>query len=356
MRKHFLDNIRWATVWLVIVYHVFYLYNAQGIFGGIGPFREEQPWEVFCTVVYPWFMVLLYAVAGISARYALEKQSDRAFLKGKVRRLLVPSTLGLCLLPALCGYTYLRLGGSIALIPPALVFPVSMVSGIGPLWFLHLLFLYSWLLTLLRRLRFCEKLYRAGENAGLLVLVGLFFLIFAGAQVLNMPVITTYRLGIYFVSYLVGYFVLSHDAVQERLRRACPALLLGAAAAGAAYVWRFRGEVYCDDFVLKHILTNLYLWLAVLAILGCAKAWADRTGKVLGYLARSSFGVYIVHYAVTLYVCLGLQRTALPVAAVYILAAVLSIGLSVGAQELLRRVPVARYLLFGYRKEKRNVP
>ena len=36
MRKCYLDNIRWITVVLVVVYHVLYMYNAEGVAGGIG--------------------------------------------------------------------------------------------------------------------------------------------------------------------------------------------------------------------------------------------------------------------------------------------------------------------------------
>ena len=31
MRKSYLDNLRWVTVVLVVLYHVFYMYNAEGI-------------------------------------------------------------------------------------------------------------------------------------------------------------------------------------------------------------------------------------------------------------------------------------------------------------------------------------
>lgn len=356
MRKPFLDNIRWATVLLVIVYHVFYLYNAQGIFGGIGPFQEEQPWEIFCTVVYPWFMVLLYVVAGTSARYALEKYGPRQFMKSKARRLLVPSTLGLTLLPALQGYLYIRLGGSADMIPGFLIYPISMVSGIGPLWFLHLLFIFSWILSRLVRCAWWEKLYALGEKASLPLLLGLALPVWGAAQVLNMPVITTYRFGIYFLSFLLGYLVFSHEAVQQRLKKYCIPLLAGTVVCGAVYVWRFRGQVYSGDPVLRHGLTNLYLWLAVLAIFGCGKAWWDRTGKIPKYLAKSSFGIYIVHYFVTLSLCVGLRETGLPVPVIYALAIVLSILVSIGVHEILRRIPLVRYVIFGYRKEEANVP
>ena len=36
MRRYaYLDHIRWMTVLLVIVYHVCYLFNGVGIFGGV---------------------------------------------------------------------------------------------------------------------------------------------------------------------------------------------------------------------------------------------------------------------------------------------------------------------------------
>ena len=41
-RKLYLDNIRWMTVVLVVIYHVVYMYNGVQPFGVIGPFRERQ--------------------------------------------------------------------------------------------------------------------------------------------------------------------------------------------------------------------------------------------------------------------------------------------------------------------------
>lgn len=49
MRRHWLDNLRWVTVVLVLIYHVFYFYNNKGVFGGIGGFVDDpmgQPWHV----------------------------------------------------------------------------------------------------------------------------------------------------------------------------------------------------------------------------------------------------------------------------------------------------------------------
>lgn len=36
MKKYYLDNIRWVTVVLVVIYHVLYMYNGEDILGGLG--------------------------------------------------------------------------------------------------------------------------------------------------------------------------------------------------------------------------------------------------------------------------------------------------------------------------------
>ena len=61
-RKPYLDNIRWATVVLVVIYHVIYMFNGVQPFGVIGPFREHQFQDGFLYLVYPWFMALLFVV------------------------------------------------------------------------------------------------------------------------------------------------------------------------------------------------------------------------------------------------------------------------------------------------------
>lgn len=42
MRRHYLDNLRWAAVVLVLLYHVCYLFNGVGIPGGL-PGSESIP-------------------------------------------------------------------------------------------------------------------------------------------------------------------------------------------------------------------------------------------------------------------------------------------------------------------------
>ena len=71
MRKSYIDNLRWVTVVLVVIYHVFYMYNAEGLSGTVGKITdlEVQYYDIYQYIVYPWFMILLFIGSGSSSRY-----------------------------------------------------------------------------------------------------------------------------------------------------------------------------------------------------------------------------------------------------------------------------------------------
>lgn len=347
-RKYYLDNIRWMTVLLVVIYHVFYLFNGVGVLGGVGAFSEVQYQDAVLYIIYPWFMVLLFLIAGISARYSLERRSHKEFLKSRTVKLLVPSTLGLFVFQWVVGYLNIKIGGGLEMIPKFILYPVCVISGIGPLWFIQMLWIFSLLLVVIRKIDKREHFYRfcGKANTGVILLLG--FLIWGAAQVLNVPVITVYRFGIYFMAFLMGYFVFSHDKIQEKIERIRIPMLILAIVGAAAYTWYYFGENYTDSACLKSLFTNVYLWVVILAILGCFKAWGNRTNRFASHMTNASFGIYIVHYAVVLYGCYFLKNsTDLPVVLIYVIAMILTLVLSTVLYEILKRIPVLRYLILG---------
>lgn len=352
-RVHFLDNIRWVTVLLVLIYHVFYIFNSVGVLGGIGSFTELQYQDAVLYVIYPWFMVLLFLVAGISARYALESKTHKEFLKSRTAKLLVPSTLGLFVFHWIVGYFNIKVGGGLEMIPKFILYPICVISGIGPLWFIQMLWLFSLLLILIRKLDKEERFYNlcVKTNTGIILLLAL--VIWGASQILNVPVITVYRFGIYFTGFLLGYFVFSHEEVQRKVEKIRIPMLILAIVGAVAYTRYYFGQNFAEDSCLKSIWTNLYLWMVILAILGCFKAWADKTNKFATYMTKASFGIYIVHYLVVLLSCYFLKNyTTLPVVIVYMLASIITPVLSVILYEVLRRIPVLRYLVLGIKNTK----
>ena len=87
--------------------------------------------------------------------------------------------------------------------------------------------------------------------------------------------------------------------------------------------------------------------------MGWFKAKFDYTGKFAGYMTKSSFGLYIVHYLVVASLGYMLYRhTSLPPFAMYLILAGAVFTLSPAIYEILRRIPFIRWCVFGEKKNK----
>ncbi len=352
-RKHYLDNIRWVTVLIVLVYHVFYLYNGVGVLGGVGGFSKVQYQDAILYVIYPWFMVLLFLVAGMSARFSLNSKSHKEFIKNRTLKLLVPSTLGLFVFQWIVGYMNIKISGALATIPKFILYPICVLSGTGPLWFVQMLWLFSLLLVLIRLIDKKDAFYNLCGKTNTIIILLFAILLWASSFVLNMPVITVYRFGIYFVAFLLGYFVFSHEPVQERVEKIRIPMLTLAIIGAVLYTWYYFGENYAVNACLQSIFTNVYLWVVILAILGCFKAWANKTNKFATYMTKSSFGIYVVHYLIVAYAGYYLKNsTTLPTVWIYVIAIVATLVLSPVLYEVLRRIPIVRCFVLGIKKAK----
>ena len=164
MRKHWIDNLRWATVLLVLFYHVIYFFNNKGVFGGIGGFGEfpevQQYQDILMYIVYPWFMPLMFILAGISARYSLQNKTGKEWFKTRTRKLLVPGTIGLFVFHWMVGYfNAIPAGTVVSDLPKSVKYSIYAVSGTGPLWFIQLLWLLSLVLLLVRKVDGKDKLW-----------------------------------------------------------------------------------------------------------------------------------------------------------------------------------------------------
>ena len=366
-RAHYLDFIRGATVVLVVVYHVFFARNHVLNFGGLVPTNGPGFADALTTFVYPWLMFSLFLVAGVSARLSLHRRSNREFLGERTTKLLIPSTLGVL---AFHSWTLGVLtttsapGLADAPLPTPVFALICVLGGQGPLWFAQLLFLYSALLVCFRR-RVSKnatladssvaqpaavKTSRSSTLAWTLFFAATTFGVWGSAQVLNAPLITVYRFGIYGFAFFLGYLVFHRASVETALVRTRWLWGVCALSFGVLYFRRFFGENYADAPVLRHWLTNAYAWTATLAILAFSKRYADRPTRLTAFLARTSFGLYVFHmffvYAATLVFA---QFFDFPEPLEIALVAVATFAGSYATYFVVRRVPVWRFLVLGLR-------
>lgn len=348
MRKPFLDNARGSLVLLVIVYHAFYLLNSVGVIRNVD-IAGIPAFDTLLAFVYPWFMTALFAIAGAGARYALEFKGGKAFLRAKLRRVLLPSIAGIFLVGWIGGFVTLQYQPALfgdAPMPGFVRYIVLCLTGIGPLWFLHELFLCDLVVLLLRQLDRRDALGRLGERARLPALLLLTAAVFLSAQVLNTPVMEVYRNGIYVLCFLLGYEVLCHDRVQAELVKAAPRLVVSAVLLCAAFAAVHFGESYCTMRVLRSPLACVCAWIGTLAVFAGFGRWASRETRFTRHMRQNGFAYYVLHLPLMLLCALALDRALhAPAIVIYPALIVLEALLLPPLAAILRRIPVLKTLL-----------
>ena len=366
MRRIWADNLRCIVVLLVVIYHCFYIFNSVGVFGGLGPFNEKQPVDMIEYALYPWFMALLFLLAGMSAKWSLDKRSSKEFFRGRSLKLLVPSTLGLFVLYWIVGYFNAIAGGGIEGLQelPGLVrYLIYAVSGIGPLWFIQLLWLYSLILISIRALdkegKFNDLVSRAfGTNVAVFIIV-LFFgaFCYAGTILTNYeaPLMGLYRIPFYIVPFLFGYFFFSSDAFLERLRAFGPYGLVLFLLMAVLYTLRWYPECYTSSVVQEHWTTVVFASLGSVCLLSAALRYLDRPIPFLSsFLVPRSYGIYLLHYLpLVVFAYYMKQFTDLSPEQIYPILLVSVPIVSIALYDVLRHIPVVRWLVLGMKNSSK---
>lgn len=359
MRKYYIDNIRSWTIILVVIYHVIYMFNSVITDGVIGPITKANGVDAVQYLLYPWFMVILFIISGMCSKYYLEKHTEKEYIKARTRKLLVPSTIGLLVFGWIQGYYNMAISHAFdnmpTKIPGVVLYLIMCVSGTGVLWTIQVMWILSMVLLLVRKIE-KGRLLKLGEKLEIIPVILLGILVWAFAQILNTPIIPVYRFGIYGISFLLGYYVFSHETVTDTLKKYCVPLLISACVLGILYAWRDYGKNYAVVPNVNNPFAVAYCWIMCLAILGCMKKWGNHSNKVSGFLSQKSFGIYVFHY-LTLSVCAYCLTTYtnMPGVVIYLFTAVSAFGGAIILYEIISRIPILRWCVLGIKKEKKYV-
>ena len=302
-RKHYLDNIRWITLCMVILYHVFYIFNSSGVISNIDV-TGINAFDSICVFTYPWIMCLLFVVSGVSTKYSLTNKTNREFIKDRIKRILIPSIVGIFAYGWINGwitnyYTDIFAGKG-EVIPVFIKYIIWSLSGIGPLWYAHVLFIASLLIVLIRKIDKNKKLDNMFDKINLPVLFLLVLLVWGSSFILNTPVITVYRFGIYLLMFLFGYYIFSNDRIIERIEKISVPLGIITLLFGIIFTIINYGANFASNEFLTNILTNIYLWLVILSAFGLSKKYLNFNNKFTKYMNENNFSFYVLHYTIEL--------------------------------------------------------
>jgi peptidoglycan/LPS O-acetylase OafA/YrhL len=360
IRLHYIDNLRWISILLLFPFHTAFIFCA----GWYGYYvQSDQPSaaaHLLTVTVEPWIMPLLFGIAGMSMRFALQKRTPLEYLRERFMRLLVPFIAGVVLVcPVIAFYALKFHTGYTGDFPGAFVhfftsirpdrYPYGMTGdfSVDHLWFIISLFIFSVIaLGMILTWRGLGGRSLSPGSAGVPVLVLLFIpvwlLNYAGTSV------TGYSMPAYFAIFLIGYSLLAADGIQELLERNRAGLLAAWIILTAGVMWTYgillgHSEVFWGSSA-AFVLTG---WTGVLALMGAGRHCLDTGTPLTTRLHAASYPVYILHQAVVVAVAYYvLLMDGMPQVLQYAGIVFLSIILTFTCYEVLKRIPGVR-VLFG---------
>lgn len=346
MRKHWIDNLRNLTILLLFPVHTFMIWNDFGsrfyIWQG-----ENKLLSTFIVLVNPWFMPILFVLAGMSARYALESRTNKEFVVQRITKLLIPFLFGVIfLVPFQTWYArkfFDNYKGGFLDNLKYFFTHLTDFSGYdgaftpGHLWFILYLFLISMISLAVFHFIAYEKLAASVEKISVIGVLFLFLPIWLMYYLGNFG---GFSIGKNFALYLMGYYVLSNDRVTEKLqknRKWLAGLCMFGTIVSVVVYYKF--SYYGDLWV------NFIGWISILVFLIAGNRFLDKQTGFTKYFNKASYPIYILHQSVLVVLAyyIMLLSDDLPVQVFGVCIG--SFLLTVFAYELLRRIPVVRKMV-----------
>jgi len=363
-RLYFLDWIRIIAFFLLILYHVGMYYVSWG--WHVKSPHASDTIEPLMMLSSPWRMSLLFLVSGVAAAFLLDKLGPATFARQRSFRLLLPLVFGMLVIvppqPYFEVVEKVAYAGSYA---DFMQLYVRAYHGFcnqdgcltlptwNHLWFLPYLWAYTMILAAVgaaRVSRAGDKLAHALQGWRLIVLPTA---LLAATRVVLMPywphtnnlVADWHNHATYFPIFLAGALLAKQPQFWEQTERARFAALGIALACWAGLMAYYSlPEAMQLHVNAQRLVYALLQWSAIVAVCGFARRHLNFDSPKREYLTEAVFPVYILHQ--TLIVCFahGLKAARMPPVLEGAVLVVLTVTVSFGIFEVVRRVAALRPL------------
>lgn len=363
-----IDYLRSFVIVLVVLLHAMMSYTTYLAYipgdyarSSVAVADPQRFWlfDIVSMYIYSFMMPLLFLLSGLFVRTGLERRGVGGFLLARIRRLGVPFLVFAFLLGPLALWPEYLQSTTPDLAPYWIRTYTDDGWPVGPGWFLWVLLvfdavaalLYGWAPRVLDRL-VARPTAPVFIVAATLAYAPLFPYISPETWVLNYGPFDFQpaKLLLYFVYFLMGVGLSGAKSWQSRSWPRHPSTwLAGGTAAFIAYFATIVLNLGPNPSRLMALGCGIAaaLTAAILSIglLGAFHRRARARWPIAGSLADNSFGIYVLHYPVVVW----LQYLALPLPwngglkGLAVLA--IALTLSWGASAVLRRIPGVRQFI-----------
>lgn len=339
-RRYEIDWIRNISILLLFVYHTSVIFCRFGDFYIISDNKSIFA-DIFILAMFVWYMPLLFFLAGASTHFALQKRDKKEYLIERIKRLLIPFIFGIIVIVPPQTYLARLWRGEVDI--SYLNHLKYFFTNIGDfsgfdgkftpahLWFILYLFIISligvFIVNLLNKNKgkSINKLLKqklSGKFSFLWLLV-LSVIADIFPSVMGKSIVTCLLIFILgFIVYKDGEYL--NMIYINKNKYLCVAILIS--IVGAIYTFYIREFAISElTWLIDSMLKNSMLIVMIITIVGYGMKYLNKTNKVLMYLNKASFPVYIIHQTVLL----GIAYFIIPKVAVNGIAIFIIIVLSI---------------------------
>ena len=342
-RIYYIDNLRWMTVSLLILFHTSVAYNtwneANYIFLG-----SVKPIASVVTFISPWFMPLMFLLSGVSSRYSLQKRGTAAFIRERLIRLGIPLVFGIIVLNPILSFiadkSHNGYAGGYFEHYGVYFSRITDLTGydggftLGHLWFLLILIVVS--------LFSCVIIKLIPDNKTATRITGVLLSVFAVA---NFDMKFFGKPPVMFLCvYLLGYYVFADRdfvASLSRFKWIFITLFLFSSVADAVLY------IYTDGFdALNTVCWYMSFITGVPALITIGHDHLDFSNRITAFNASISYVFYIIHFPIVVICQYFLSLIGVNAVANFFLTIIISYTLTVGLWVLIKKTRITG-ALFG---------
>lgn len=345
-RNYYLDYLRIISIVLLFPVHTFMVWNDYGqkfyVWGG-----DNRVLSSLIILINPWFMPILFVIAGMCARYSLEDRTTKQFIAERLKKLFVPFVSGIVLLvpfqTLFARKYYYNYKGSIL---DNIIYFFTHFTDLtgydgaftpGQLWFILFLFIISLIGVLIAKVLPYDKVKNKISDIKIYIVIAMFILVWGGYYIGDFG---GFSIGKNLVLYLLGYYVLSNDCALRLVGKYRIVLMvLFSSSLFLLFITYYKYSYYGDALV------NFVAWIGSCALISFAMKYLNKRTRLLDYFNKASFPIYILHQsilvAVAYYTLLHVDGLPLQIGTILVTSFIGSIFL----YEIIKRIPYVRLLL-----------
>lgn len=361
MRRYEIDWIRNISILMLFVYHTCAIFCQFGDFYIISQEKNFFA-DLIILLLFTWYMPMLFFLAGASTYFSFERRNLKQYIIERIKKLLVPLLFGIIFLVPPQTYLARVWRGEVNLnYFSHLDFFFSNVTDFtgfdgaftpAHLWFILYLFVVSILGGIIlfiafkneKGISFIRTLRKALHNKfSFLLLLAL------GVCSDLFPSIMGKSILACLLIFLLGYIVYEDNMLLEKLignRYKYLITLISFAICGVIYTLKFRlEEINTALWIIDSFFKNGVLICAICTVIGFSSIYLNKSNKLLKYLNKCAFPIYIIHQPILLILaCLiipTVKSTTLSIALIIIISAILTFLV----YEVLNKIKIFNFVL-----------